>query len=117
MAAGWRRSSPASSLYETDLREFIHRDRNHPSVVLWSIGNEVPEQAHSDGGRLAQKLTDIVHAEDGTRPTTAAFNQDTNAIKNELTSAVDIPGFNYKPTRYAEILKDHPKWMIYRSEE
>src|ERR1022692_2257094 len=102
--------------YDTDLREFIHRDRNHPSVVLWSIGNEVPEQAHSDGGRLAQKLTDIVHAEDGTRPTTAAFNQDTNAIKNELTSAVDIPGFNYKPTRYAEILKDHPKWMIYGSE-
>ena len=102
--------------YDTDLREFIHRDRNHPSIVMWSIGNEVPEQAHSDGGRLAQKLTDIVHAEDRTRPTTAAFNQDTNAIKNELTSAVDIPGFNYKPTRYAQILKDHPNWMVYGSE-
>jgi beta-galactosidase len=102
--------------YETDLREFIHRDRNHPSIVMWSIGNEIPEQSRSDGGRLAQKLTDIVHAEDRTRPTTAAFNQDTNAIKNELASAVDIPGFNYKPNRYAEILKDHPKWIVYGSE-
>jgi hypothetical protein len=45
---------------------------SHPSVVMWSIGNEISEQAHSDGGRLAQKLTDIVHAEDRTRPTTAA---------------------------------------------
>jgi beta-galactosidase len=102
--------------YETDLREFVHRDRNHPSIVMWSIGNEIPEQSHPDGGRLAQKLTDIVHAEDRTRPTTAAFNQDTNAIKNELASAVDVPGFNYKPTRYAAILKDHPKWIVYGSE-
>jgi beta-galactosidase len=102
--------------YETDLREFIRRDRNHPSVVLWSIGNEIPEQGRPDGGRLAQKLTDIVHEEDRTRPTTAAFNNDTGAIKNELASAVDIPGFNYKPTRYAQILKDHPNWIVYGSE-
>jgi beta-galactosidase len=102
--------------YETDLREFIRRDRNHPSVVMWSIGNEIPEQGRPDGGRLAQKLTDIVHEEDRTRPTTAAFNNDTGAIKNELASAVDVPGFNYKPTRYAEILKDHPNWIIYGSE-
>ena len=102
--------------YETDLREFVRRDRNHPSVVLWSIGNEIPEQGRPDGGRLAQKLTDIVHEEDRTRLTTAAFNNDTSAIKNELASAVDAPGFNYKPTRYAAILKDHPNWIVYGSE-
>jgi beta-galactosidase len=102
--------------YETDLREFVRRDRNHPSVVLWSIGNEIPEQGRADGGRLAQRLTDIVHEEDRTRPTTAAFNNDTGAIKNELASAVDVPGFNYKPTRYGQIIKDHPNWIIFGSE-
>ena len=102
--------------FDTDLREFIRRDRNHPSVVLWSIGNEIPEQGRPDGGLLAQKLTNIVHEEDRTRPTTAGFNNDVGAIKNELASAVDIPAFNYKPTKYAQILKDHPNWMIFASE-
>jgi beta-galactosidase len=102
--------------YEADLREFIQRDRNHPSVVLWSIGNEIPEQGRPDGGILAKRLSDIVHSEDRTRPTTAGFNNDTGAIKNELASAVDIPAFNYKPTKYAGILKDHPNWIIFASE-
>jgi beta-galactosidase len=102
--------------YEADLREFIRRDRNHPSVVLWSIGNEISEQGRPEGGLLARKLTGIVHEEDRTRPTTAAFNNDTGAIRNELASAVDVPGFNYKPTKYAQILKDHPTWMVYGSE-
>jgi beta-galactosidase len=102
--------------FDADLREFIRRDRNHPSVVLWSIGNEIPEQGRPDGGLLAQKLTNIVHEEDRTRPTTAGFNNDTGAIKNELASAVDIPAFNYKPARYAQILKEHPNWIIFASE-
>ncbi len=102
--------------YETDLREFIRRDRNHPSVVLWSIGNEIPEQGRTDGAKLAQRLTDICHEEDRTRPTTAAFNNANGAIKNELADAVDIPGFNYKPSEYARILKEHPKWIIFGSE-
>ena len=102
--------------YDTDLREFVRRDRNHPSIVLWSIGNEIPEQGRPDGGLLAQKLVNIVHQEDRTRPTTAGFNNDVGAIKNELASAVDIPAFNYKPTKYAQILKDHPNWIIFASE-
>ena len=102
--------------YEQDLREFIQRDRNHPSVVLWSIGNEIPEQGRADGAKLAQRLTDIVHEEDRTRPTTAAFNNANGAIKNKLADAVDIPGFNYKPAEYAQIIKDHPNWIIFGSE-
>ena len=102
--------------YDTDLREFVRRDRNHPSIVMWSIGNEIPEQGRPDGGLLAKKLVDIVHQEDLTRPTTAGFNNDVGAIKNELASAVDIPAFNYKPTKYAQILKDHPNWIIFASE-
>jgi beta-galactosidase len=101
---------------ETDLREFIRRDRNHPSVVMWSIGNEIPEQGRADGAKVAQRLTDIVHEEDRTRPTTAAFNNSNGAIKNGLADAVDIPGFNYKPTEYARILREHPNWIVYGSE-
>lgn len=95
---------------ETDLREFLRRDRNHPSIVLWSIGNEIPEQGRADGAKLAQRLTDICHQEDPTRPTTAGFNNADAAIRNHLTEAVDIPAFNYKPTLYARYLREHPEW-------
>src|SRR5579885_465519 len=101
---------------ETDLRDLIRRDRNHPSVILWSIGNEVPEQNRPDGWKLAKRLSDICHQEDPSRPTTAAFDQDANAIKNGLAAQVDVPGLNYKPTHYAGILKDHPNWVILGSE-
>ncbi len=101
---------------ETDLRDLIERDRNHPSVVMWSIGNEIPEQGRTDGWRVAKMLTGIAHDADPTRPTTAAFDKWQEAIRNELAANVDIPGFNYKPTHYDEILKAHPDWMIYGSE-
>ena len=50
----------------------IRRDRNHPSIIMWSIGNEIPEQNAPDGWKVAKRLTDIFHEEDRTRPTTAA---------------------------------------------
>jgi beta-galactosidase len=94
----------------------VRRDRNHPSIILWSIGNEIREQGQSDGWKIAKRLTGLFHEEDPTRPTTAAFDNWTGAIKNELAANVDIPGFNYKPMHYETILKDHPKWVIYGSE-
>jgi beta-galactosidase len=101
---------------EQDMRDFILRDRNHPSVILWSIGNEVPEQGRADGWQTAKMLTDIAHQTDPTRPTTSAFNSWQDAIKNGLADQVDIPGFNYQPTHYEQIQKEHPKWVIFGSE-
>ena len=83
---------------ERDLRDMIRRDRNHPSVIMWSIGNEIPEQSSADGWEMAKRLTAICHEEDPTRPTTSAFDQWPAAIKNGWPTQVDIPGFNYKPT-------------------
>jgi beta-galactosidase len=101
---------------ERDLRDMVRRDRNHPSIIMYSIGNEIPEQGRADGWREAKRLTGLFHQEDPTRPTTSAFNNWAAAIKNKLADEVDIPGFNYQPMRYEQIMKEHPNWIIYGSE-
>jgi beta-galactosidase len=101
---------------ERDVRDMVRRDRNHPSIIMWSIGNEIPEQAQSDGWKEARRLTGFFHEEDPTRPTTSAFNRWDDAIRNRLAEEVDIPGFNYQPNQYQTIVKDHPTWIIYGSE-
>ncbi|MBQ7293362.1 MAG: beta-galactosidase, partial [Clostridia bacterium] len=82
---------------ESDAVAIIRRDINHPSVFIWSIGNEVEEQKYSDGAQVAQRLTDICHREDRTRPTTSGFNFYPQAEENGLYDPVDRVGRNYKP--------------------
>ena len=101
---------------ERDLRDMVRRDRNHPSIIMWSIGNEIPEQGEPAGKQEAHRLTALFHEEDPTRPTTSAFNNWQDAIRNGLADEVDIPGFNYAPNYYAQIQHDHPGWIIYGSE-
>src|ERR1700694_2205676 len=94
----------------------VHRDRNHPSIIMYSIGNEIPEQGRAEGGEMAKRLTNFFHEEDPTRPTTSAFNNPTSAIRNGLAANVDLPGINYRPWMYEQVMKDHPDWIIYGSE-
>jgi beta-galactosidase len=81
--------------HEQDLRAFIRRDRNHPSVIIWSFGNEVGEQyTGEEGAAIAKRLHDIVKDEDSTRPTTSAMNW---AKPDMLLPAVqDIISLNYQ---------------------
>jgi beta-galactosidase len=81
--------------YEADLRAFVRRDRNHPSVLAWSFGNEIAEQrGGSSGASTAQTLRDIIHQEDPTRQTTVGMNN--AAADSPFTGVVDLIGLNYQ---------------------
>ena len=99
-----------------DLEAMIQRDRNHPAVIMYSIGNEVKEQNDKDGADVARYLSAICRRRDSTRPVTSGFNNMNGAIKNGLADAVDIPGWNYKPELYSQLHSQHPGWVIYGSE-
>lgn len=94
---------------EKDLQAMILRDRNHPSVFMWSIGNEIREQFDSSGTVITKKLVDIVKQLDPTRPVTAALTE-TMPEKNFITkaNALDVLGFNYKYYDYPELPKRFP---------
>lgn len=101
---------------EKDLTALIHRDRNHPSVVLWSIGNEIPEQRNVNGAKVAKYLTDIVHREDPTRYVTIGSNNIEEAIKNGFAKVIDVFGLNYHWPMYEKLHKLYPDLRIIGSE-
>ena len=80
--------------HEADLRAFIRRDRNHPSVWAWSVGNEVGEQSSQTGASIAQGLKDIVRDEDPGRAITVAMNS--AGANAPLIGVVDLIGLNYQ---------------------
>ncbi len=101
--------------HERDWRAELRRDRNHPSIILWSIGNEVKEQGVSADHWMAAELTDIAHQEDPTRPTTAGCNQ-LKAGYNGFQQDVDVFGYNYKPGEYGRFRQAHPARPLFGSE-
>ncbi|MFL6617428.1 MAG: beta-galactosidase GalB [Povalibacter sp.] len=91
--------------HEQDLRSLLRRDRNHPSVIIWSVGNEVGEQYTGEAGAaVASELVSIVREEDATRPTTSAMNWAKPDMP--LPAAVDVIGLNYQ----GEGIRDAPEF-------
>jgi beta-galactosidase len=100
---------------ENDLRSFIRRDRNHPSVILWSTGNEIAEQVEQGGQEISRRLTAIAHDEDPTRLVTSG-NDRPNSGFNGYQNTIDVFGYNYKPRLYARFRQENPTIPLYGSE-
>jgi beta-galactosidase len=87
---------------EKDLVNLIHNFRNSASVIMWCIGNEVEEQSHPQGAKVARFLQDIVKREDPTRPITNGMDRPDHVFSNGMAAIMDVPGFNYRSFRYQE---------------
>ena len=101
---------------EKDMVNMIRHFRNNPSVVMWSIGNEVPSQGQADGYKTAAFLQDICHREDPTRPVTCGMDDFDSVLGNGFAAVLDVPGFNYKVARYPEAYGLLPQGFILGSE-
>ena len=94
--------------HERDLRDLVLRDRNHPSVIIWSIGNEVREQWDDSGMEIARELSSIVRKLDATRPVTAALNRPEPDNPLIRSGALDLVGVNYHHESFPRFLDEFP---------
>ena len=101
---------------ERDMINMLHHFRNNASVVMWSIGNEVPSQWKPEGRVVAAWLQDICHSEDPTRPVTCGMDQYNAVAINGFAEQLDIAGFNYKVDRYIPAYELLPQRIILGSE-
>jgi len=94
--------------HKRDLEDQILRDRNHPSVIIWSIGNEIPQQADTSALRIAPELAGIVHSLDTTRPITTANDNPGTGNQIIKSGAIDLVGYNYHEYSYATFHDRYP---------
>jgi len=112
--------------WKDDLLKFIHRDRNHPSVVIYSAGNEIPDQSTVRGQEVLRQLMEVFHAEDPTRPVTTANDRiaaDSGMALIPFLEMLDVVGYNYvdrwherRELFYSVDKMDHPDWLMIGTE-
>ena len=113
------------SLWQKDIPEWVKRDRNHPSVILWSLGNELQQYSNlpfNDWGVTAYKLQkELLHHYDDTRLTTVAMhpryrNLETDSIPADLAVATEVNSYNYRYMYFPGDMKRYPEKTFYQSE-
>lgn len=101
---------------EKDVVNLVRATRNHPCIVMWSSGNEVPDQWGNEGVKRAKWLQDIFHREDPTRPVTVGMDKVAKTLQNGFGAIMDIPGLNYRLHLYNEAHDRFPQGFILGSE-
>jgi beta-galactosidase len=101
---------------EKDMVNLVHHYHNNPSVVMWCIGNEVPDQGTPNGAKIARFLQDICHREDPTRPVTQGMDQPDRVLNNNFAAVMDVAGLNYRSHKYREAYKKLPQEIVLGAE-
>ena len=101
---------------DKDIENLVLNHRNHPSIVMWSIGNEIPEQWSKEGRRISEHLQNLCHKFDPTRPVTQGMDRAEEALKSGFAQVMDVPGFNYRVHKYDKNIRQLPKGFLLGSE-
>ena len=102
--------------WQRDLENLLLHHRNHPSIVMWSIGNEIPEHKDAEGAARAQAMTDLCHSLDPTRTVTCGCDHPDKAAQCGFFSALDVPGFNYRVHLYEPVFPQLRQGFLLGSE-
>lgn len=101
---------------DKDITNLVLNHRNHPSIVMWSIGNEIPEQGSANGVKITKHLQDLCHQLDPTRTVTQGMDRVDAALKSGFAAALDVPGLNYRLNKYDKAYKTLPQGFLLGSE-
>ena len=101
---------------DKDMTNLVKHHRNHPSIIMWSIGNEIPEQWSKEGMEIAKHLQDICHQYDPSRPVTQGMDKAEAALKSGFAQVMDVPGFNYRVHKYYKNIEQLPQGFLLGSE-
>lgn len=101
---------------DKDITALVESNRNHPSVIMWSIGNEIPEQWSYEGRLISEHLQNLCHKLDPTRPVTQGMDKAEAALGSGFAQVMDVPGFNYRVYKYDRNIKGLPCGFLLGSE-
>ena len=101
---------------DRDMTNLVKHHRNHPSIIMWSIGNEIPEQWSKEGMEIAKHLQNLCHQYDPSRPVTQGMDKAEAALKSGFAQVMDVPGFNYRVHKYYKNIEQLPQGFLLGSE-
>ena len=102
--------------WQKDITNLILNHRNHPSIIMWSVGNEIPEQWKPEGVEHYKHLTALCHRLDPSRQVTCGMDQPDGTMWAGFAQVADVPGYNYRVHKYEEMMKRLPQGFLLGSE-